>query len=147
MELLSSLSAMERSRLLGDVLTLMTASDAHQGYKVKHFPAVVLCPLQLNQFRIYHDADKRPVGFVSWACFSKKVEERFLNGNPTLSLEDWYSGDIIYFMEFIAPFGHIKQMVKDLREHFRGKTTHAVRFDGDRLENKQVSVFYGYSNQ
>jgi cytolysin-activating lysine-acyltransferase len=105
---------------------------------------VVLPPVQLNQFRIYHNAEKRPVGFASWAKFSPEVEDRFLNGNPVLSLDDWRSGDTIYFMEFIAPFGHITQMVKDLRKLFRGQKTHAVRFDGDRLENRHVSTFYGY---
>lgn len=145
--ILTSMPPKDRSRLLGDILTLMTASETHQDYKVKHFPQSVLIPVQLNQFRIYHDEAGKPVGFASWACMSEEVKERFMHNNPVLTLEDYASGDIVVFMEFIAPFGHIKQMVRDLRQRFRGQTMYAIRFDGERLENKRVSAYIGYKSQ
>lgn len=140
--ILSQMAPPERSRLLGDILTLMSASKTHQEYRISHFASTVLPPVQLNQFRIYHDASGAPVGFVSWALLSDDAERRLLSKTHTLREEDWNSGDTLYFMEFIAPFGHIRQMVTDLRQRFAGVKAHAVRFDKDRDE-VVVSEYYG----
>ncbi|MEZ5692023.1 MAG: toxin-activating lysine-acyltransferase [Rickettsiales bacterium] len=135
----------KRSRLLGDILTLMTASSAHADYKIKHFSEVVLPPVQLNQYRIYHDASNRPVGFVSWAKFSKEVEDKFLNESKPLTLEEWASGDIIYIMEFIAPFGHAKRIISDLKKHYPNHKAHAVRFN-PATNCKKLMVFASEGN-
>jgi len=133
----------QRSRLIGDIITLMTQSPAHTDYKISHLSKVVLPPVQLNQYRIYHDAKKKPVGFVSWALLSKEAEQKFLNSASPLTLEEWASGDIMYIMEFIAPFGHAQKIIKDLQKCYPNQKAHTVRFDSKGKGGKQIQTFYG----
>ena len=139
-DILTRMAPPERSRLLGDILTLMTASDTHQDYRIQHFAQLVLPPVQHDQFRIYHDTNQRPVGFVSWAKLSEEAEQRLLSRRETLRESDWNSGDKMYFMEFLAPFGHIKQMVHDLRQRFPKQKAYALRFDKN---HTAVTEYYG----
>ncbi|MEQ1788863.1 MAG: toxin-activating lysine-acyltransferase [Rickettsiales bacterium] len=141
--ILEAMPPEQRSRLLGDIITLMTQSPAHSNYKIQHFSSVVLPPVQLNQFRIYHDAKKRPVGFVSWAMLSAEAEDKFLNHATPLTMEEWASGDIIYIMEFIAPYGHAQKITADLKKRYPNQKAHAVRYDTTGKNGKVVTTFYG----
>ncbi len=132
-----------RSKLLGEILSLMIVSPTHKNYRMAHFPSIVLPPVECNQFKIYRNAEQLPVGFTSWAFLSEEAERRLLDKTLLMRDEDWNSGEKLYFMEFIAPFGHTKQMVRDLREQFRGRKGHAIRFDKDRDE-VEVVEYFGY---
>ncbi len=141
--ILSQMPPEQRSRLFGDIMTLMLNSPTHLNYKIQHFNSVVLPPVQLNQYRIYHDAKKRPVGFVSWAMLSDKSEDKFLNKSEKLTLEEWNSGDKIYIMEFIAPFGHAQKIAEDLKKRYPNHKAHAVRYDTTGKNGKVITTFYG----
>ena len=144
-DILGAMPPSKRSRLLGDIITLMTQSPAHADYKISHLSKVVLPPVQLNQYRIYHNAKKEPVGFVSWAMLSKEAEKQFLNESKPLTLEQWASGDIVYIMEFIAPYGHALKIIKDMQQHHAGRKANAVRYDSKGKGGKQIQTFYGKS--
>ncbi len=141
--ILGEMSPEQRSRLFGDIMTLMLNSPTHLNYKIQHFNNIVLPPVQLNQYRIYHDAKKRPVGFVSWAMLSKEAEDKFLNHATPLTLEEWASGDKIYIMEFIAPYGHAQKIAADLKKRYPKHKAHAVRYDTTGKNGKVVTTFYG----
>jgi cytolysin-activating lysine-acyltransferase len=140
---LGALEPAARSRLIGVIVTLMSLSPAHADYRIQHLAAVVLPPVQLNQFRIYHDKAKKPVGFVSWAMLSPEAESKFLNQAAPLTLEEWASGDRMYFMEFIAPYGHSRRIAADLRNRLPNQTAYAVRFDLSGKRGKRIYTFYG----
>lgn len=142
-DILGAMPPEQRSRLLGDIVTLMMQSPTHLNYKIQHFSSVVLPPVQLNQYRIYHNAKKQPVGFVSWAMLSKEAEQKFLNQATPLTLEEWASGDSIYIMEFIAPYGHAQKITTDLKKRYPNHKAHAVRYDTTGKNGKVVSTFYG----
>ena len=61
------------------------------------------------------------------------LEEKYQKGEKVLTkLEDWKSGDNGWIIDFIAPFGHAKQIIKDLRNNiFKGKQGKALRFNKD----------------
>ncbi len=139
--ILHSIAAGQRSRLLGDIVFLMTISESHAQYKIQHLSSVVFPALALGQYRIYHDAKKNPVGFVSWAMLSAEAEQKLLNHAAPLTPEEWASGDIIYIMEFIAPFGHAQKISKDMKQHLAGRKAHAIRHDSK--GGKMVTTFYG----
>ena len=69
--ILDSMSPPERSWLVVDIVSLMTQSNSHGGYKIQHMSQIVLPLVQLNQYRIYHDDKGSAVGFVSWAMLSE----------------------------------------------------------------------------
>jgi cytolysin-activating lysine-acyltransferase len=97
----------------------------------------LMTPALLQQFRTFYATD-RPIGVVLWANVSDEVAERLAAGTTKLRPQDWKSGDKLWVVEVIAPFGGAEEMVKDLKEKvFPTKPVHflAVNKDG-----KQVRV-------
>ena len=135
-------TAEEKMLLLGEATFLFLNSPSHLHYRLHQFAAHAMVPLRLNQFRIYR-GPKGPVGFVAWAWLDAGRAARYASGDTVLSADDWRSGPELWFIEFIAPFGHAQRMVDDLRGGlFRRQTARArrVRPDGGRV---QLMRFHG----
>jgi cytolysin-activating lysine-acyltransferase len=73
-----------------------------------------MTPVLLQQFRMFYDKDK-PIGVAFWATVNAEVEERLAAGTSRLRPQDWKSGDRLWVVEVIAPFGGAEEMVKDLK--------------------------------
>ena len=140
---LSKIPIKGKTRLLGDVTLLMMQSQLHCSYFIGDIYECILPPIDLNQFRIYYKAGDYPIGFVCWAFLSAEKVQSYLRGECSVQREDWNSGDNLIYTEFIAPFGNVKEIVKDI--------THNIFPDriGKSLKMKQkrkiesVKVFYG----
>lgn len=115
--ILPKMPKQERYNLIGQIATLMLASEVHKKYLIDDIGAMFLPAIHLNQFRIYRNKDDDPIGIVTWAFLSKEIEEKYQKGERNLKLEDWKSGDNGWIIDFIAPFGHAKQIIKDLRNN------------------------------
>lgn len=124
----TDLSQFMKFQLLGEVTFLLSASPLHQQAYISNVTGNILPAIELNQFRIYRKQDY-PVGFVAWAYFSDETEQRFITGPMQLQPEDWRSGSNLFFVEFVAPFGHTRQIVQDLtRNIFPGRVAKSLRF-------------------
>jgi cytolysin-activating lysine-acyltransferase len=73
-----------------------------------------MTPVMLQQFRLFYDQDK-PIGVAFWGTVSAEVEERLAAGTSRLRPQDWKSGDRLWVVEIVAPFGGAEEMVKDLK--------------------------------
>jgi cytolysin-activating lysine-acyltransferase len=73
-----------------------------------------MTPVLLQQFRTFYATD-RPIGVVLWATVSDEVEANLMAGTTKLRPQDWKSGDKLWIVEVIAPFGGAEEMVKDLK--------------------------------
>ncbi len=125
------------SAVLGEIVWLMSQSPLHKQFFISDLEWFVMTPALLQQFRTFYATD-RPIGVVLWASVSEEVEERLMAGTTKLRPQDWKSGDKLWVVEVIAPFGGAEEMVKDLKEKvFPTKPVHflAVNKDG-----KQVRV-------
>lgn len=107
-------STEEKMLLLGEAAFLFLQSPPHLHYRMHQFAAHSLVPLRLNQFRIYR-GPKGPVGFVAWAWLDDARSARYADGDTALAANDWRCGPHLWFVEFLAPFGHARRMVDDLR--------------------------------
>lgn len=80
----------------------------------------------LRQFRIYRKG-KLPFAFVSWAYLTEEAEQGLIDGTRKLQPGDWNAGDRGWIVDFIAPFGGVDSVVRDLRHNLfpnaRGKAT------------------------
>ena len=97
-----------------------------------------MTPVLLQQFRLFYAQDK-PLGVVLWGQISDEVEKRLVSGQPKLQPTDWKSGEKIWAVEVIAPFGGAEEMVNDLKSKvFPDRPVHyvAVTTDG----KKEVRV-------
>jgi cytolysin-activating lysine-acyltransferase len=83
-----------------------------------------------QKFRLYYAKD-RPVGVVLWGNVSEEVEQRLAKGVAKLRPQDWKSGDRLWVVEVISPFGGANEMVKELQEKvFLGKELKMLRVGG-----------------
>ncbi len=111
-----------REHLVGEIVFLMLQSQLHRGYRINDIGSVVLPPIHLNQFRTYRVRGQL-VGFVTWARLTERVEQNYLTGSYHLRPQDWDGGARLWFVDFIAPFGHAREMVRDLRTNIHPEET------------------------
>ena len=71
-------------------------------------------PVMLDQFRIYRRGS-RPVGLVTWAWLSPEAEAAHLAGERPIAAEEWRGGDRLWYPDFVAPFGDLREIVRDAR--------------------------------
>lgn len=115
------------SVVLGQVIWLLMRSPLHQRYRLADVERYTAPPLLNGQFKLYRNGPK-PIAFASWAMMSAEAEERFLGSRGKIEIADWRSGDRLWIMDLVAPFGHAKQVVDDLRSNvFPGRRAKAIR--------------------
>jgi cytolysin-activating lysine-acyltransferase len=51
-----------------------------------------------------------------WAFVNDQVEERLKSGHARLAPADWKSGDKLWLVDIMAPFGGREAMLADLKE-------------------------------
>lgn len=54
------------------------------------------------------------VGLALWATVSDEVDDRLKAGVSRLAPLDWKSGEALWLIDVIAPFGGVERMVEDL---------------------------------
>ena len=110
--------------VLGEITWLLTQSPAHKGLFVSDIEWMIMVPVMLQQFRLFYDKDK-PVGVVLWAKIDEEVEARLKAGNARMRPQDWKSGETLWIIEIIAPFGGHLEMMKDFKaELFKDTPVH-----------------------
>jgi hemolysin-activating ACP:hemolysin acyltransferase len=102
------------SAILGKVAWLMMESEWHRLRRVDDFARLVMPPIQLRQFRLFHDGDI-PIAFLTWALFSPEAEERFIDDPLSLKPEDWTGGKAAYIVDFVVAKGAMRKIAPHLR--------------------------------
>ena len=132
--ILPKIPKQQRYNLIGQITSLMLASNLHKKYLIDDIGAMFLPAIHLNQFRIYKNKTGDPIAIVTWAYLSDEIESEFKTGQRNLSLQDWQSGNNGWVIDFIAPFGHAKQVIKDLRNNiFKNQTGKALRIKDGKI--------------
>ncbi|WLD58111.1 toxin-activating lysine-acyltransferase [Salinispirillum sp. LH 10-3-1] len=106
----------------GIMLWLCSQADYHKTWPLWAVDNDLVPPLIHRQFRIYFDEYRNPVGCATWAWLSEKMKNEMIAGG-TLEFDDWASGDHLMFGDYIAPWGHAKSILSDLRTNVFPKET------------------------
>jgi len=112
----SRLSAQEIRYLLGSINQLMLHSPLHRDYSIALAERKFLPSLLNSQFR-YYEQGGQPIGFANWAWLTDETEEKIQQENYLLDQTDWGDGKNLWFPELIAPFGHLRSILKDLQQN------------------------------
>ena len=123
----TSYTAKQRLQKIGSITHLMLNSSLHQKYPISAIAERFVPSLIHNQFR-YYEINGSPIGFVNWAWLTDEIEEKYKTAKYVLNLDEWRGGKNLWFPEFIAPFGHTRFIVKDLRTNIFPKGTPAKAF-------------------
>ena len=109
---------MKNIEAIGKIVWLMGQSKAHQAHDVADLHRVVLPPVAFQQYRIWETEDY-PVGYMSYALFNEEAEAAFISNSRFMEPEDWKSGDRLWLVDFIAPFGSVREIVREGRSTAR----------------------------
>ncbi len=101
--------------VLGEITWLMTQSPNHKGFFISDLEWMIMVPVMLQQFRLFYNKDK-PIGVALYARVNDEVEERLKSGSARLRPQDWKSGDKLWIVEIIAPFGGHEAMMTDFKQ-------------------------------
>jgi len=84
-------------------------------------------PLALGRLRVWRK-NNMPVAFASWAYLDEAAEARIKQNIKKLAPVDWKSGENLWLIDMIAPFGGGDEAVKELREKvFMGKKVKSLQ--------------------
>lgn len=100
----------------GAATWLWMQADTRRETPVKWLSTLLLPAIAHRQFLLATEAGQ-PVFFLSWANFSDAAEHRYVNGpRATMTTDDWVSGDRMWIIDWIAPFGHTTMMSTLLKQ-------------------------------
>ena len=128
---------------LGKIAWLWMNSPLHERWTVdlqRHF---ILPPVVLGQYELI-ERDGMPVAYASWARVSHEAEVAYIGNASHLPLEHWNSGDRLWFVDWVAPFGRRDSMTLRslLAQRFRDQVARAIRVKTDR-QTARVMEFVG----
>ena len=102
---------------IGSVFWLCQFTKQYSKYSFNLMLSEILIPIKLGQYKIYN-VDDSPAGFVCWAKVSDKVLQEMKSFKRSLRYDEWDSGNNLYIAQFIAPFGNVYKISKNLVEIF-----------------------------
>ncbi len=117
----------DKVAVLGHAVWLMANSAPHKHLFIADMEWLVMPPVALEQFRIWREKNM-PVAIATWAFLGPEQSERLKQGIKKLSPTDWKSGDELWLMDFIAPFGGQEEALKELKDAvFPGRTMKSLQ--------------------
>ena len=112
--------------LLGPITWLMMQQAGSRHTLISELEWRVLPALMLDQAKLYLK-DEAPVAFVSWARLNDAAAQRYKTAPHQLTMNDWASGDQVWLVDVLTPFGGAQDVLKDLREKvFAGQVVHQL---------------------
>ena len=100
-----------------DGISLLQLGDTHLTYTPSEVNTFLLLPIEHDKIRLYYEGDK-VVGLITWCWLSTTKSNLFLNDEYVPTKEDYRqdTSDDLWGMEFIAPFGHTRKMMRAIRK-------------------------------
>lgn len=127
-----------------DGLFLFSQSEGHRHYTVAEFISYLVYPVLNQKIRIFYE-DGKPVALVTWCFLPTDKAEAFLNDDYILTEDDYVAneGDQLWGIEFIAPFGNARSVMREMQSVSRtlygpGRKIHWRRFKSRNSIHKGV---------
>lgn len=116
---------------IGSAVWLWMHSAVHREAPLHVLPAMLLPAIRRRQFAFATEAGK-PVFYLSWAWFSEAAEARYVNNLPERMPEaDWSSGDRLWLLDWVAPFGHTLTLRRVVSRLFADRCMRSLNHRGD----------------
>ncbi len=112
----SSEQQLKISSVLGETCWLLSQSVLHRNnFNIADIEWLVLPAIVSGQFKLYRSEEK-PAAIALWAFVSDEVEKKLQSGVGKLTAKEWQSGDNIWLIDVIAPYGKVEEVVADLKK-------------------------------
>lgn len=135
-------SASAGAASVGFACKLMAASTVHAQYNMAYVHRIIAPAMRHRCIKFYFNSRGEAVGYVIWAHVAPDVENEFLkSGAWTLHISEWNEGDSLWIVDLVAPFGHINEILQDLRDVVfpSHQSIRYFRVKGSKAISKEVS--------
>lgn len=106
---------LNEAQTLGTVAWLMLHSELHKSLAIGQLATMYLPAIKSGQYILGIENDIA-VFYAAWTKLSFEEERKFLIHGPlAITPESWQSGDRVWWMDWIAPFGHSNQAFRHSR--------------------------------
>lgn len=134
-EIEESKKALSKLPILGPALWLYARDSLRKYMFVGDIDWMLLPPVVLDQCRLYSKSDL-PFAFITWAFVDDNVDARLRSHHPKIAPHEWKSGEHVWLIDVVTPFGHMDETVKDLQKlMFANKTVNALLPDAKESGN------------
>lgn len=104
--------SVNEAEVLGASVWLWMHSARHKGAPLETLPTSLLPVIKARQY-VLAFKDNKPAFFMSWAWFDEEAERRYLTQHHLLLKDaDWCSGNRMWVIDWVAPFGDTRSMAK-----------------------------------
>ncbi len=102
--------------ILGATTELMAASIYHRQRNLKtYFYFQIFPAIRTGQIKIVFSTSDIPEALVTWAWLSDGIIEAMLSDQDEfIKGTEWNSGSILFFNDFIAPYGNMRAFFKHI---------------------------------
>ena len=111
------ISTIENQRILGAAISLAHLSELHRHYSLGAFVSRFGTAIHRNRFRCLANERGELLAFCAWTFINADTLDRVLTQGHDPEPHEWYDQGTLFFKEFIAPFGHTRLLVSDLRRN------------------------------
>ncbi|MFV2052927.1 toxin-activating lysine-acyltransferase [Aliiroseovarius sp. YM-037] len=113
-------------RVFGEIAFLCFYSNLYQKWSMQAIAKVFEPPIYLKQFQVYR-ARGVPRGVVTWAKLNAEAEAKHIAGTGLDNFEEWNSGDQLWIMDIMAPWGHGKDIIENIKATIEVDSVKTVR--------------------
>lgn len=123
----TSQGSVEKMTIVGCIAWLMMNTPTHKHIFVSDLEWSAIPPVALGQFHLWRRQGV-PVGYATWAYLDAEAEARMKAGSLRLAPKDWNSGDRLWLIDFVVPFGGQQEALLDLKTRvLKGKSVNTVQ--------------------
>ncbi len=121
----------DEAQVMGSAVWLYMHSASHRNMPLHLLSTLLLPAIKRRQFLLASE-NGRPVALITWALFSPEAEHRYISNRPEAMREDdWNSGDRMWILDWVAPFGHTRAARQLLGQLFPAQIARALYHRGD----------------
>lgn len=137
-ELENAKASLAKLPILGPAIWLYARDPLRKFTFMADIDWVLLPPVILDQCRLYTKNDI-PFAFFTWAKVNDAVDQRLRSGVLRIAPHEWQSGEHLWLIDVITPFGQQEEMMTELRKaQFAGLKISALLPDAS--HNNQLKV-------
>lgn len=99
---------------LGIAAHLCAAHSRYGMLPICNLNIYVIPALLHRQIGFVFDEYNNPIAYLVWAFIAADVESKIIAGKP-LHPSEWNEGEQLWIVDFVAPFGNVREIVNFLR--------------------------------
>ncbi|WP_019221957.1 toxin-activating lysine-acyltransferase [Bartonella senegalensis] len=102
---------------LGAMVVLMLQSPLYRRWRIWDIERNLGPALRVGQYRLYKNEHGAFCAFTTWAFLDEKNHQSMLETGELLPNADWQIGKYMWFIDYVAPYGHAARIVRDMQRH------------------------------